>query len=110
MTTMMDQKWEADPNQPGRVVAGDAITIQVKVDFWRVSGGPDAEMRLVRETEALCLAAPNMAKALLLNGQRNPEFADSAWHTHDCWDNRRASCSEACKATVAAPKKAGVTP
>ena len=110
MTRMLDQKFTADPLQPGRISIGDAITVDVRVAFWRVPGGDAEAMRLVKEAEALVVAAPDMAKALLLNGRRNPEFADSAWHTHDCWENRRASCSEACKATVAALAKIGVSP
>jgi hypothetical protein len=62
-----------------------------------------------REREGrLATAAPKMARALLLNGCTSPTEPDSAWHTHDCWDNRRASCSAACAATRAALRDAGV--
>lgn len=109
-TSILDAQWTADPTQPGRIVAGEAVTIEVRVAFWRVVGGASEEARLVKETEALVVAAPAMAKALLMTGCRDPVSPEhSAWHTHDCWENRRASCSEACKATVAALKAAGIT-
>jgi hypothetical protein len=64
-TKMLDAQWSADPTQPGRIAAGEAIAIDVRVAFWRVPGGDSEVMRLVKETEALCVAAPVMAKALL---------------------------------------------
>jgi hypothetical protein len=63
-TSMLDAQWAADPTQPGRIAAGEAITIDVRIAFWRVVGGPTEEMRLVKETEALVVAAPAMAKLL----------------------------------------------
>lgn len=63
-TKMLDAQWMPDPTQPGRIAAGEAITIDVRVAFWRVPGGYSEEMRLVKETEALVVAAPAMAKAL----------------------------------------------
>lgn len=108
-TKILDEPWTADPAHPGRIAVGDAIDMQVRVAIWRVPGGDAEAQRLVEETEALCLAAPAMANALLLNGCRNPADPEgSAWHTHDCWESKRASCTEACKATVAALSAAGV--
>lgn len=56
--------------------------------------------------------APKMARALLLNGTRNYGWSrGGGWHTYDCWKSRHAlntACSEACKATRAALKAAGV--
>jgi hypothetical protein len=51
-----------------------------------------------------------LADALEANGRHNPDLENSAWHTHDCWGNRRASCSKACIATVAALRLAGRLP
>jgi hypothetical protein len=70
-TKMLDAQWTADPTQPGRISAGDAIQIAVTVDYGKAphsEAGPDRltkAMRLVKETEALCVAAPVMAKMLL---------------------------------------------
>lgn len=108
-TKMLEEQWTAVPARLGQIDVGDAVTIDVRVAFWRVPGGEPEAVRLVREATALCLAAPAMAKALLLTGCRDPVAPEhSAWHTHDCWENKRASCSEACKATVAALSAAGV--
>jgi len=64
-TKMLDAEWAREPIQPGRIAAGDAITIDVRVAFWRVPGGDSEAMRLVVEAESLCLAAPDMARELL---------------------------------------------
>lgn len=65
-TKILDEQWTAVPAHPGRIAVGDAIDVQVRVAIWRVPGGDAEAMRLVKETGALCLAAPAMAKALLL--------------------------------------------
>ena len=108
-TKMLEEQWIAVPARLGQIDAGDAITIGIGLKDWRFPPGDAEAMRLVSEATALCRAAPAMAKALLLNGCRDPVAPEhSAWHTHDCWENKRASCSEACKATVAALTAAGV--
>jgi hypothetical protein len=107
---MIDVGWRADPSQPGRIHAGEAVTVEVRIAPWRVDGGDAEAAHLGVETERLCLAAPTMAKALLANGCRRPPVEHSAWHTHDCWASKRASCTEACLATCAALKAAGFDP
>jgi hypothetical protein len=63
-TKMLDERWSAEPTQPGRIACGNAI----KIDVYSVGtfgrGAVDSA-RLVKETEALCVAAPVMAKMLL---------------------------------------------
>jgi hypothetical protein len=82
-TSMLDAQWTADPTQPGRIAAGEAIQIDVTVAYTRVPGdevGPgrlSKAMRLVKETEALVLAAPAMAKALLVVWEHDRRFRES---------------------------------
>lgn len=78
-TSMLDAQWITDPAQPGRIAAGEAINIDVTANYSRVPGdddGPDrlsTALRLVKETEALVLAAPAMAKALTALRERLTE-------------------------------------
>lgn len=70
-TKMLDAEWAANPTKPGRIAAGEAVQIDVTVDYAKVphsETGPsrlEQAMRLVKETEALVVAAPAMARALL---------------------------------------------
>lgn len=83
-TRMLNQKWTADPTQPGRISAGDAVQIAIAVDYAAIPHsevGADrltSALRLVKETEALVVAAPAMAKALrrLWNAHHGQDLAE----------------------------------
>jgi len=104
-----EQEWERDEHRAGVIHATDAITVEIKVAFWRIPGGDAVALEQAEKVEALAIAAPDTTRALLRHGRFGG--ADNAvWHTHECWMNERAMCDDSCKMDRAALRKAGVIP
>lgn len=103
-----EQTWKDDG--VGRIQATDAITLEVKVAFWRVPGGDAEAARQADEVRKLALAAPAMARALhaLLVRSPNPTETNTSLHTLACWAHSPDDCLPECSAIHEALDAAGV--
>jgi hypothetical protein len=105
MSKPYEQEWKKDEHQAGRIHATEGITLEVRVAFWRIPGGDTEALRQAQDVEALALAAPDMARALLR--MMGAGVCNNTGRTKvGCAEIQAAPC-QACEAR-AALRKAGV--
>lgn len=106
MSAPHEREWKKDEHRAGVIHATDAITLEIRVAFWRIPGGGGVGLEQALNIEALALAVPDMAQALLMQG--GVRVDGGPWHTTSCWNAGAMPCLPSCEAARAALRKAGV--